>query len=154
MPGTISAAHCTLECVVGEESDCPLPGNNAAIVGGEAKFHIVARGAHGNVNKRPADTRPIDGDTFYYRAMGAGNYAKWQVAPEDGTATGRYLATVQTTTAGKMEIRVTLGDELVKDVVTSIAPGPVSPAHCEAHLGLLPERHRGRDARGDHRHQG
>jgi len=137
VPGTISAAHCTLECVVGEESDCPLR-YNAAIVGGEAKFHVVARDAHGNVNKRPADTRPIDGDTFYYRAIGAGNYAKWQVAPEDGTATGRYLATVKTTTAGKMEIRVTLGDELVKDVVTSIAPGPVSPAHCEATSDSFP----------------
>ena len=64
--------------------------------------------------------------------MGAGNYAKWQVAPEVGTAPGRYLATLNTTTAGKMEIRVTLGDELVKNVETSIAPGPVSPAHCEA----------------------
>ena len=131
VPGTISAPNCTLECVVGEESDCPLR-SNAAMVGREAKFHVVARDAHGNVNERPADTRPIDGDTFYYRAMGAGNYAKWQVAPEVGTAPGRYLATLNTTTAGKMEIRVTLGDELVKNVETSIAPGPVSPAHCEA----------------------
>ena len=137
VPGTISAAHCTLECVDGEESDCPLP-PNAARVGREAKFHVVARDAHGNVNTRPADTRPIDGDTFYYSAMGAGNYAEWRVAPEVGTAPGRYLATLSTTTAGKMEIRVTLGDELVKKVVTSVAPGLVSPAHCEATSDSFP----------------
>ena len=139
VPGMISAARSTLECIDGEESVCPLE-SDVAVVGVEAKFHVVARDAHGNVNTRPADTRPIDGDTFYYSAVGAGNYAKWRVANEVGTDNpGRYLATLNTTVSGSMAIRVTLGDTLVSLVATSIAPGPVSPADCEATSDSFPD---------------
>jgi hypothetical protein len=55
VPGMISAARSTLECIDGEESVCPLE-SDVAVVGVEAKFHVVARDAHGNVNTRPADT--------------------------------------------------------------------------------------------------
>ena len=138
VPGMISAARSTLECIDGEESVCPLE-SDVAVVGVEAKFHVVARDAHGNVNTRPADTRPIDGDTFYYSAVGAGNYAKWRVANEVGTDNpGRYLATLNTTVSGSMAIRVTLGR------YARVARGDVHraragvPRGLRGHLGLVP----------------
>ena len=82
--------------------------------------------AHGNVNERPADTRPIDGDALLPRD-GRGELRRGRSRPRLEPRR-RYLATLNTTTAGKWNSRHPRR-QARKNVETSIAPGPVSPAH-------------------------
>jgi len=119
-PAATSAVHSMLVCLTID--NCGL---STAVAGFQSTFFVIAKDRFNNTQIGSG------GSKFNYAIVGGGGFTKVSIANEVGTAMpGWHEAHFNTRVSGPATIRVTLGNDVVQVVKTTVSPSNVHPARC------------------------